>query len=200
MANEDNETNPVGRPSKYNDDTKGEINRRVYELALLGLTDKQIAPVLGIVESTLNEWKNKFPEFSESIKKGKIIADAEVAKSFYKVAKGYTSLEVSFKEANLSEGLLVGFDLENMSPYDMLNLGQLLKVKDASVKIKELPPDSRAALLWLSNRQRGLWRVNPDNEPEEDPLEDTPIVYQFITADGEYIDMDSDLENPIGEC
>ena len=48
---------------------------RLREIAGLGLSDAEIATVLDIAESTLNEYKKKHPEFSESIKKGKLVAD-----------------------------------------------------------------------------------------------------------------------------
>ncbi|MGH1338325.1 MAG: hypothetical protein ACRBFS_19530 [Aureispira sp.] len=185
----------IGCPPKYNDETKDRLNKQAYELALLGLRDQDIAPVLGIVESTLNEWKKKFPEFSESIKKGKVLADAKVAAGLHKLGKGFTSLEVSFKGANLAEGTLVGFDLENLSPYEMLNLGKLLGVKDASISIKQVPPSEKAASRWLGNRQRKHWSINPDNKKEDDPLEGTPIVYQLHIGDGEYMDVNPDGES-----
>lgn len=43
-----------------------------------GLTDQQLAHNIGITASTLYEWKNKYPEISEAIKKGKEIVDFEV--------------------------------------------------------------------------------------------------------------------------
>ncbi len=48
---------------------------RLREIAGLGLSDAEIATVLDIAESTLNEYKKKHPEISESIKKGKFVAD-----------------------------------------------------------------------------------------------------------------------------
>lgn len=186
--------NNRGAPPKYNDDTEEEYNRQAYELALLGLTDAQIAPVLGIAKSTLNEWKKKFPKFSDSIRQGKTIADAQVAKSLHKSATGFTALEVEFKNVDLTEGLLVGFDLENMSPYELLNLGQLLKVEDAVLKVKNVAPNANAATRWLANRRREDWKLNPDRQPEEDPLQDVPIVYELHTGDGNYIEDTSGQE------
>lgn len=43
-----------------------------------GLTDKQISAKIGISEVTLNDWKNRFPKFSKSLKKGKDVVDFEV--------------------------------------------------------------------------------------------------------------------------
>mgnify|MGYP002554267787 CR=1 FL=1 len=43
-----------------------------------GLTDEQLAEKMGISTTTLYEWKNKFPEFSEALKKGKEVVDYQV--------------------------------------------------------------------------------------------------------------------------
>ena len=43
-----------------------------------GLTDEQIAHNIGISTSTLNNWKNKYVEILESLKKGKEVIDYEV--------------------------------------------------------------------------------------------------------------------------
>lgn len=51
-----------------------------------GLTDKQIANNLDISTSTFYEYKNKYTEFSESLKKGKEIIDFEVENALLKNA------------------------------------------------------------------------------------------------------------------
>lgn len=51
-----------------------------------GLTDEDIANNIGIVPSTLYEWKKKYSEISESLKKNKAIADYEVENALFKSA------------------------------------------------------------------------------------------------------------------
>lgn len=51
-----------------------------------GLTDEQIANNLDLSSSTFYEYKNKYPEFSESLKKGKEIIDYEVENALLKNA------------------------------------------------------------------------------------------------------------------
>lgn len=51
-----------------------------------GLTDEQIAHNMNISVSTLHEWKKNFSEFSDSLKKGKEVADYEVENSLYENA------------------------------------------------------------------------------------------------------------------
>lgn len=51
-----------------------------------GLTDEQISQKMGIAVSTLYDWKNKYSEFSEALKKGKEVVDIEVENALYKLA------------------------------------------------------------------------------------------------------------------
>jgi transposase-like protein len=77
----------VGRKSKYGDfvDRKGLVLVRGW--ARDGLTDVQIAKNIGITTSTLYEWKNKYPDFSEALKESKEVADFEVESALFKKAK-----------------------------------------------------------------------------------------------------------------
>ena len=51
-----------------------------------GLTDIQIAENLGISKDTFYEYKKKYPDFSDSLKKGKEIVDYEVENALLKNA------------------------------------------------------------------------------------------------------------------
>lgn len=59
-----------------------------------GLTDEQIAQCMGIVPSTLYEWKKKHSEISEALKKGKAVIDRQVENALLKRALGYSYTEV----------------------------------------------------------------------------------------------------------
>ncbi|MDO4694965.1 MAG: helix-turn-helix domain-containing protein [Eikenella sp.] len=76
---------PVGRPGKY----KPEYAEQAEKLCLIGATDDELADFFGVSVATLNNWKTARPEFLESIKKGKMLADAEVGKRLYQRALGY---------------------------------------------------------------------------------------------------------------
>lgn len=72
----------IGRPFKGD-----QVNLEQVEIiASLGLTDEEIAVILGISERTLNYWK-KSPEFLQSLKRGKLKADFQIVKSLYEKAK-----------------------------------------------------------------------------------------------------------------
>src|SRR5690606_38366572 len=118
-----------GRPSKYD---PAKTPGQGYKLCLLGATDKEVADFFGVAESTLNKWKIDYPEFSESLNRGKVDADARVAESLFKRALGYSHPEDDIRVAN----------------------GEIA----ITPTIKHYPPDTAAAIFWLKNRQRGKWR------------------------------------------
>jgi hypothetical protein len=115
----------TGRPTKY----KPEYDDLAFKFCLMGATDARLAEFFEVVESTINCWKLEHPTFSESIKKGREEADANVANSLYNRARGLTVKET--REVTLDDGS-----------------------KDVLVSTKELPPDTAAAFIWLKNRQR----------------------------------------------
>lgn len=67
-------------------------NKKTENLILLagwardGLTEEQIAHNMGISRSTLNEWKKKDSDISDTLKKGKEIADYIVENALFEKA------------------------------------------------------------------------------------------------------------------
>lgn len=122
----------AGRPTDYRE----EFNEQAEKLCKLGATDKELADFFDVAESTLNLWKQEHPEFSESLKRGKVAADAEVASKLYHRAIGYEHPDT------------------HVSNYQ----GQIT----LTPLIKHYAPDPVAAIFWLKNRQRGKWRDRHD--------------------------------------
>jgi hypothetical protein len=127
----------AGRPTKYNTG----MNKRVFKLALLGATDSEMALVLGIAESTLNEWKLKYHKFSESINKGKLEADANVAASLYKRSIGFNYDEVTYEK--------IIIDKDGQDDEDEIKVDAYKK----KVVSKLVVPDVAAQNIWLKNRR-----------------------------------------------
>lgn len=123
-----------GRPTKY----KKEYDEQAYKLALLGATDKEIGDFFNVEEATINNWKKSHPDFFVSIKKGKNIADAEVANKLYHRALGYEHEEDKIFNDN----------------------GKALIVPTT----KHYPPETAAAIFWLKNRQPKKWRDKQELE------------------------------------
>lgn len=124
----------VGRPSKY----KPDYAEQAIKLCMLGMTDAEMASFFEVSESTLNLWKEVHPEFSESIKKGKAAADADVASRLYHRAMGYDHPEDDIRVVS----------------------GEIV----ITPTIKHYPPDTTAGIFWLKNRQRDKWRDKVETE------------------------------------
>ena len=118
----------AGRPTKYQEG----YAEQVYKLCLLGATDKDLAGFFEVDESTVNNWKIDYPEFFESIKNGKEIADSNVAHRLYKKATGYERQEDKIFQFQGSPVVV---------PTEV-----------------HYQPDTTAAIFWLKNRQPKLWR------------------------------------------
>ena len=76
----------AGRKSLF----KEEFIMEAYELCLMGYIDTQLAEVFEVHVDTLQGWKRAHPEFKQAIHNAKAKADAAVAHSLYKNAKGHT--------------------------------------------------------------------------------------------------------------
>jgi hypothetical protein len=141
-----------GRPSKYKD----EFPEQARKLCLLGATDKDLARFFGVQESTLNEWKKVHPEFSESLKAGKELADAVIAESLFHRAKGYSHPEVHV--SNYQGAITI------------------------TPLVKHHPPDPTSMIFWLKNRRPDLWRDKPDPAADEAPVLPVKVVVQVEDA------------------
>lgn len=124
----------MGRPTDY----KEEYNEQAYKLCLLGATDEELATFFEVDERTINNWKKAHPEFFQSIKKGKDIADANVADRLYQRAMGF--------EHDSEEIKVVDHAIER-------------------VKVRKIyAPDPTSAIFWLKNRQGKRWRDKQEVE------------------------------------
>ncbi|HEY4063197.1 MAG TPA: helix-turn-helix domain-containing protein [Puia sp.] len=151
MTDEQNIQDQGGRPTKY----RKEFTRIAWQLALLGATDAQIAEALDITPSTLYEWKNRIKGFSEALRRGKIIADAEVAAGLHKRATGFEYDEVTYERIELG-------DDEHQTPEGQEKPPIKIDLYKKKVITKYVPPDTGAAMGWLKNRQRDLWKDKQD--------------------------------------
>ena len=122
----------MSRPTSYRE----EYSDLAYKFCLLGATDVQLADFFDVCEQTINNWKHDHWGFLESLKRGKAIADAEVATSLFRRALGYEHPE----DKVFNDG------------------GKPLIVPT----IKHYPPDSTAAIFWLKNRMPGVWQDRRD--------------------------------------
>jgi transposase-like protein len=80
-----------GRPTDY----RPEMCEQVQQWVQDGIVNHEIAARLGIVESTLYDWKNTFPEFAEAFEIGHHYRHQNVKNSLYKKCNGFEYDEVT---------------------------------------------------------------------------------------------------------
>lgn len=141
-----------GRPTLYRD----EFAEQVRKLCRLGATDVELAEFFGVSEQTLNAWKKAHPEFLESITRGKMAADAEVADRLHQRALGYSHPAVKI----------------------MTVAGKVVREE----YIQHYPPDTTAVIFWLKNRRPDRWRDRIEQThsgPDGGPIQ-ARIAVEFV--------------------
>ena len=150
----------AGQPTKY----KEVFNEQVLKLCALGAKDTEVADFFKVCEATINNWKKDYPEFLDSIKKGKDDWDsAKVENSLLKRANGYKFIETTKKLFPIQEKNEVG---------EMVTTGHELKIIK-TVK-KDVAPDTGAIVVWLTNRNPERWKNKQNIEhsgPNGGPIE-----------------------------
>lgn len=146
-----------GRDSEYDPS----MNDQARKLALLGMTNEEMAEFFGVHVSTFYRWQADNSAFREAVNAGKVAADANVADSFYKRATGeHVEIEKVVKRPSGEH--------------------EVIKV------MTFIPGDASAALNWLKNRQPGRWRdmkavelsgsLTLSHEDALDALDDAPTA------------------------
>jgi len=130
QALEDGEYGRVarGREPEYRE----EYAVQAMKVCRLGATDEELADFFEISPVTLSRWQRAHPEFRESVKRGKIVADFEVTNRLFTRACGYSCKAVKIFT---HKGTVTG------------------RVE----YLKHYPPNTRACIFWLTNRRPDLW-------------------------------------------
>lgn len=126
-----------------------------------GLTDEQISENIGISRSTLNEWKNKYSDISDTLKKGKEIVDYEVENALLKRCFGYNipvKKNLKVKKTEYEEGFKIKEYEEIVEVFDEIHI----------------PADTTAQIFWLKNRRSQKWRDKPEEKTNGD--EDKVVI------------------------
>lgn len=126
-----------------------------------GLTDEQIASNMGITRKTLAEWKTKYSDICDTLKRGKAVVDIQVENALLKRALGYSYDEVTRERVlnyDPSTGQVVGSHMEITK----------------TVK-KEVQGDTTAQIFWLKNRRPEQWRDKRDVSVEGEIITNNPF-------------------------
>ena len=108
-----------------------------------GLTDEQIAHNIGNRRETLYVWKDKYPNISNALKKGKEVVDRLVENALLKRA--------------------IGYEYEEVKTYIEKD-GTGKERKRVEKTTKHMAGDVTAMAIWLNNRMPDKYRRNAGKE------------------------------------
>jgi len=109
-----------------------ELVRILKGMAAKGLTDAEMAQIIGVIPDTINSWRKKNPKIDLDLRIAKDAADRNVESALYKRACGFSHPDVHIT-----------------SHLGMVTLTPITKV---------YPPDPTSCIFWLKNRQPDRWR------------------------------------------
>ena len=89
----------------------------------------------------MNNWKDKYPDISDTLKKGKDVVDRQVENALLKRALGYEYTEVTREY--------------------IPEVGEVTVTKEVT---KQVVPDTTAQIFWLKNRKPDKWRDKQEYE------------------------------------
>lgn len=145
----------MARPTKY----KAEFAKQAEKLAAIGLTDQEVADFFEVDVRTVHRWKADKPEFCQSLKVGKELADNRVERSLYQMAVGYEQDEVKIFMPG-------GKEAPVYAPFRA-----------------KIAPNVTAAIFWLKNRQPDKWREKKE-EGDGDESDAQPVKVELTVVDG----------------
>lgn len=147
---------PNGRKAQYADWLKEEGLLLIKGWARDGFTDKQIAKLIGVSESTFSDWKRRFPAITETIKKGRQPICYEVEEALYSRCKWKKVTEVVRKYTVDADGNMTG--KMRIEEYD-----------------KWIAPDTTAIIFASKNLMPGKFSDKPKAAPIEG-VEDDGLI------------------------
>lgn len=136
------------------------VARKIFLLKAYGLSNQQVAVVLGISVSAIASAQEN-PDFLASMQSAKEKADLAVVNSLYARAIGY----------DYEEEVVVKLrDGENNDRFEKV----LVK--------KHLPPDVRACMFWLACRDKANWSMAAMNSDPANPNSGAGDVHYHYTV------------------
>jgi|EndMetStandDraft_8_1072994.scaffolds.fasta_scaffold215142_3 hypothetical protein len=117
----------MGRPTRF----EPEMCEQARNYCLLGATNDELADFFHVSPSTIDRWIAGRADFSDAVKRGRVVADSRAARGLYDRAVGY--------ERKVERSAIVGGELKPVT-------GTV-----------HYPPNVQACIFWLRNRQRATW-------------------------------------------
>lgn len=135
----------------------------IQRMAMLGMTDAEIAAWLGVSPGTFRRYCLIYPELTAALKPGKEVSDDLVERSMFMKAVGYTYTTIK----------------------NMVVDKQIVPVEETV----HVQPSTTAAIFWLKNRRPDAWKDVQKHEHggagEFDNLTDEQIAQRLASMIGE---------------
>ena len=157
----------AGRKSKYESHVKPHLEK-IKNYKKMGATDEQICNALDISKTSFYEYINKYPEFSETLKKGK--------DDFVLTLKGRLAL------------LTEPHKLETKKQYIKVDEVTGNKTQYTEITTRDVDPDVAAINLLLKNLDRDNWA----NDPQSISLKQQELELRKSIAKSQNFDLELD--------
>lgn len=146
----------AGRPNKYFTHVKPRLKE--IEQMCLTMTEKQIAQALGVGYSSWCDYKLKYSELSDALKKGRQSLVTELKSALIRKAKGFAYTEKKiikeggqivreeiYEKASLPDVAALNLLLKNYDAENWANDPQMLELRKKELEIREKQVD---ASIW----------------------------------------------------
>lgn len=146
-----------GRPNKYKTHVEPYLDK-VKEMALV-MNEEQIAKTLNVGTTAFYDYKKKYPELREALKKGRRELVYELRSTLIQRAKGYdyTETKTVTEKLKVPENVRAALISTGVKPEDIDNA----KIIKTEVMKKHLHPDIAALNLALKNYDKENWANDP---------------------------------------
>ena len=146
----------MGRPTRF----EPEMCEQARNYCLLGATNDELADFFHVSPSTIDRWIAERADFGDAVRRGRVVADARVARGLYDRAIGY--------DRKIERAVVLGGE-----------------VKPVTSTI-HYPPNVQACIFWLRNRRRATWgaRATAPSDGSSDELYDD---FAALDAAGEQV-------------
>lgn len=125
---------------------KVDYTRQIFWLALLGITEREMANIIGISIDLFNLWKKSHPDFLAALQKGRTEAPAMAANTLFRRAMGWEHLAVKMFPNRVKE-------------YDP-RTGKLVREYTEIIEheyVQKYPPDVAALKHFLAAKFPEIW-------------------------------------------
>lgn len=139
--------NTRGRPNKYYTNIRPRLDE-IKKLCLT-MTEKQIANYMGVGYSSWCDYKNKYSELSDALKKGRESLVHELKSTLIRKAKGFSYSEKKiikekgvivreevYEKASLPDVAALNLLLKNYDKENWSNDPQMLKIREKELELR----------------------------------------------------------------